>query len=952
MSARAFFGVIGALVALTLGHGGPASAAPLPCDVVTPTACRITSLKDLGAGGTFEVDRSLHIMGAPAELRTAPDSTLTLTIAGDLIVHVGGKITGTTATPKTRGADIAIETRGQILLGGDGTDGAVIAVDQTVRSCGAGRAGNITLRSTAAGPAEAIAIQAGARVTADAECSAGSILLAARRGKIVVAGLVQSYGQAPGTGGKLKPGGGPITIKAGCDLTVADTGRVSSRGVDPGADLVRLVGGCNVLVAGLVESTGPGHGVPSDPPNRCAGVDRPGKPANATACVEIWAGKSLTIDSGGARGEVNADVGMRGGSEIAWIDLFAGGPIVIAGGGAGPYPPEDSPYAVHANQFTSGSVGGIVTVKSLEGSVTLSGRAIQADGGLRSVGVPGVGAKGGSITIEAGGAGGAGDVDLGEASVRARGAKTGSPGRAGGVIAVRSFHGTILGAAPGELDASGGGAPGSVTLAACSGVTYGGGSTPAAIVPPDSCDGAPTLPAFVILPACQCEPTSRCVGPTCPCTGPDCPCVGPDCPCVGPNCPCTGPDCPCVGPNCPCVGPNCPSPCLGAQCQPSSFCARGTVQAVLHPVTGRFPGNLGPDVIVDGTTGSIQTALDTVTDTNGDGYTIVGVFASPGGITVPGVPVPFGATGEIKQEFVIDRFYDKPFALIGCGVTVRDPATCNGVPAVRITEAAGSPAHPAGSKTALYVLDFAILGSESAAAVLVEGDGRMLEEIHTHANLVGVKVVGNDNRLRNSVIDQNTADGLVVDGNRNVVEATDVTSAGGHGIRVTGNRNKLIGNVAGGQFKGNAGDGINMKGVGNLLRGNHAFGNGGDGLDVSGGTAAAPNILRRNQAGAPYRGNGGNGILLGGAGTGASDPVEVEGNWTYSNRLAGIRIGGTGHQLRGNVSGGSGPFEANAGCQFEVAEGNINGSGNVSGSAPVLGAPGSVFPQLCGGPSF
>jgi hypothetical protein len=363
-------------------------------------------------------------------------------------------------------------------------------------------------------------------------------------------------------------------------------------------------------------------------------------------------------------------------------------------------------------------------------------------------------------------------------------------------------------------------------------------------------------------------------------------------------------------------------------------------------VTGRFPGNLGPDIVVDGSAASIQAALDTVTDTNGDGYTIIGVVATGGGFKVPGLTVTFGATGEVRQELVIDRYFDKPFALIGCGVTLRDPETCNGVPAVQITEAAGSPVHPAGSKTTLYVLDFAIRGSESAPGLLVEGDGRMLEEIRAYNNLIGVKVHGNDNRLRNSAIDNSTADGLVVDGNRNVVEATDVTSAGGHGIRVVGNRNKLIGNGAGDQLNGSQGDGVNVKGFGNVLRGNHAYGNGGDGFDVSGGTAAAPNILRRNKAGAPYRGNGGNGILLSGTGNGAADPVEVENNQTHSNSLAGIKVMGKGHRLRGNVSGGA-ALHGNGGCEFEVGAGNVNGTGNMAGTAPVSGPAGSVFPAAC-----
>jgi hypothetical protein len=877
--------MLGTLAAAAAGQAPDAAAAPLGCDVQTATVCQITGPRDLGAGGTFEVDRSLHIMGAPAEIRVGAGGSLTLAIAGDLVVHPGGRITGSVTGAGARGATIEVAAAGKILLGGDGSSGAQIAADQKAGSCTTGRGGDITLRSSWALAGEAVVVQAGASVTANAECSGGAIRILAPDGKITVAGLVESRGNAPGSGARIKPGGGPITIEAGCDLSIADTGRVSSRGRDPGADLVRLAGGCDVLVAGLVESTGPGHAVPNSPPNHCAGAERPDKPASATACVEIWAGDSLTIDGAGdARGEVSADTAMAGGSKIAWIDLFAQGPITIAGPGAGPYAPSDRPYAVHANEFVSNSRGGVVTVKSVQGKVALAGRAVQADGGLGSSGIPVMGGKGGEVTIEAGGAeANLADVDLGAASVRARGAAKGA-GKAGGTIAVRSFNGKILGASPGELDAGGGGTPGAVTLQACAGAEYAGASTPDAVVPAGACGGAPELPAGASLPACRCVAVPPCEGP---------------------------------------------------QCQPASFCPRGAVQAALDPVTGRFPGNLGPDVVVDGSVASLQEALDSVTDLNGDGYTILGLVATGG----PN-PSPFGG-GEIAQEITISRFYDAPFALIGCGVMIADPLYCNGVPPVRITEAAGSPAHPAGSKTTLYVLDVGVRGSKSAPGFLVRGDGRLLEEIRVLDNLTGVKLAGDDNQLRGSAVEGSIADGVVVEGSGNVVESTEVVSSGGHGIRVIGDRNRVIDNLAGSAFSGNGGDGVNVTGAGNVLRGNEAYANGGDGFDVSGGTAAAPNILRRNRAGAPYRSNMGHGIRLGGTGGGPSEPVEVQANRTSANGLAGIKVTGSGHELRDNASDG------NTGCEYAVAPGNLNATGNLAGAFTVAGADGSPFPIGC-----
>src|SRR5688500_1294977 len=79
---------------LALFGAGPVLAAPLVCDVVTPGECQVTTLRDLGAGGTFKVDRALHILGPNGALKTGAGSALTLKIAGGLTIDVGGRITG------------------------------------------------------------------------------------------------------------------------------------------------------------------------------------------------------------------------------------------------------------------------------------------------------------------------------------------------------------------------------------------------------------------------------------------------------------------------------------------------------------------------------------------------------------------------------------------------------------------------------------------------------------------------------------------------------------------------------------------------------------------------------------------------------------------------------------------------------------------------------------------
>ena len=100
-------------------------------------------------------------------------------------------------------------------------------------------------------------------------------------------------------------------------------------------------------------------------------------------------------------GQVNADTAQSGGNEIAWIDIFAKGNIKIIGDTTGIV------YAVHANQsHVTNSNGGIVTVKSTDGSVTTSGLAVQANATKG-------GSHGGKITIHAGGGGAPdGNVDF------------------------------------------------------------------------------------------------------------------------------------------------------------------------------------------------------------------------------------------------------------------------------------------------------------------------------------------------------------------------------------------------------------------------------------------------------------------------------------------------------------------------------------------------------------
>ena len=172
--------------------------------------------------------------------------------------------------------------------------------------------------------------------------------------KMDVDGLVRSFGGVTGTGGANQPpGGGPITLKAGCQLVITPDGVVSSEGRNPGADLVHLEG-CEVEINGLVQSIAQrngGHAIPANPPNHC-NADTTTHPATFayTACVEIWANNIKINGILPNKGEVRADGVSSGGAVLptrAWIDLFAKNNITLTNDDVGP-------YAVHANAGNDG----------------------------------------------------------------------------------------------------------------------------------------------------------------------------------------------------------------------------------------------------------------------------------------------------------------------------------------------------------------------------------------------------------------------------------------------------------------------------------------------------------------------------------------------------------------------------------------------------------------------
>jgi hypothetical protein len=420
---------------------------------------------------------------------------------------------------------------------------------------------------------------------------------------------------------------------------------------------------------------------------------------------------------------------------------------------------------------------------------------------------------------------------------------------------------------------------------------------------------------------------------------------------------------------------------------PAEFCSKASVKSVLDPATGRFPNNGGLDVFVHTVQGqSIQAAINTAEDRNGDGYIIIGVSAKE----------QIGQLGgNVTENLVIDRVFPKPFGLFACSVTVHDPMPGDDVPTGRITAAASVSVDPA--QLGIYVMD--VHADDSAVAGWkVEGNKRYLRNVEARENGVGVWFVGNNNTMHNGVAEANSGAGLLIQGNSNVVTDTDVMDNGGHGIqvvgdsnqilkadvgeaglgnqldginvtgsstvlsendafhnggdgiRVTGNGSQLLKNRVGDKNKGNGGDGIHLAGSESQLQENLVYANAGDGIEVSGGTADSPNVLKRNKSGDKTKGNGGNGILVAGTGNGTANPIEIDENTVKSNGLVGVQVTGAGHQLKKNTSGGSASGETNIGCEYLAATGNFNATGNKANGTTVAGSNNSPFPTSCVGP--
>jgi uncharacterized protein (DUF983 family) len=450
-------------------------------------------------------------------------SPVTITVSGDLSMAAGARISADNDIQDGAGGNIDITVAGDMVMSGttgvdqcrsfdipgDGFEfykygpflapnvyqdpslGARISAHRWGASAST-PAGNITIVVGNYGvpPSGTMTMERCSLVDVSGRGSAGEIEITA--GRVAnLDGLVLSESGESGQSPNQPRGGGPITVRAGCQLTVSDTGMISSKGQDPGADLVHLKG-CAVTIFGIVQSTTiAGHVLPNQPANRCnqdTTAHPPGAASGFSACVRIL-GQDVTIDATGTHnGNVNVD-GVRGPAR-GWIDVFATKDVTIVGA------PTPAPAAVSANACSSGpcsnSFGGVVTITAIGGKVDTSGQAVvQAN-------ATAIGSDGGVVTIQAGGPGiGTGDVALDASFIEASTALS-SDNTVGGTIAIKSFNSAITsgGSAAGHIDASGGATAGAVTLTECALVdSYLGAVAPPPTENRGVCGGQPTVPA-------------------------------------------------------------------------------------------------------------------------------------------------------------------------------------------------------------------------------------------------------------------------------------------------------------------------------------------------------------------------------------------------------------------------------------------------------------------------
>jgi hypothetical protein len=902
--------------ALLLLAGTPGSAVASPC----------TDLGGAEVGGECQVSSAVSASG-------------TFTIGIPLHILAGGKIT-------TGAAGITLNVTGDFTM----DNGGEINADNDGCSPSTNQGGPVTIAVTSGD----IDIQPGASIHSNS-CSGGIINISSdAQGRIDIDGLVESVGSRSGDG-TGRPGGGPISVKAGCLLTISDDGKVSSRGRDPGADLVHLEG-CSVVVNGLVESTAPGHVVPSNPPNSCNGATRPGKPADSTGCVEIWSGTTVVIDSTGTHsGEVNADIGVSNSPNgSGWIDIFARGNINIADG-AGNDAGGVEVFAVHANSRQGNDQGGLINIRSVAGTVSATGNAIQAKD------TPG-GGDGGEIHVEA-----FGNINFDGATIDARGdaAASGGFGKGGQIGTdathgfqpnepIRSFNGTISWQnGSGDVRPTGTNASlpaanaGIIILQDCNaaainttGTLFPNNGLPATVpteLPNVPCGGAPVLPAYTagIFPAANC--TTFCVSPNNPAkrgqkfndkNGNGAKDPGDD-------------------------------GLANWTIRLYDTATKALVQEVLTDASGNYEFlNLTagqsytvcevakvtwtqtfPTSVTPGSTDCAPFGADLakwgylvqiIADENGNDFgnhqetpdcpkfpgltTDKTITIDPNDPTQIQDAIDSLSTGQSllilphlahKTESIV---IDRNVKVYGCSIVLDPPDPSQ--PVVTILSGANG-----GTTTDVHATGSAVAGYQ------ITGLNHTVKNVRAFGNAIGFWITGNNNTVLGAQGTINNGVGFKIEGDGNVVDsATQVANSTSHGawLTATASGNTVKKSI----FTGNGGNGIFVEGTGNTVSENKAYSNVANGIRVTGDS----NTLSKNGTGDINKGNVLDGILVSGNGGPLSE------NTSRDNGGNGFKITGSGHKLSKNVGGGT-ASQQNTLCEFVIGAGNQNGGSNKSNNA-------------------
>ena len=837
--------------------------------------------------------------------------------------------------------------------------GACISTSDLDGNDAGGKAGNITITAgnfPTVPPVGIFTMEPGSALLANSTTqSAGEIIVSAGL-SMDIDGLVRSYGGATGTAPQPR-GGGPITLKSGCQLEITPAGVVSSEGRNPGADLVHLEG-CEVVVNGLVQSIvtpriNGGHALPTNPPNRCNNDTATHGTANKfTACVEIWA-NNITIDSIlPNKGEVDADgvTDNTTNDTRAWIDLFAKNNITINNDDVGP-------FSVHAKAGpTEGDFGGLITIKAARGQVRGHGAGQHPE--LRGTGRFDGAESAGRRRHHRGRR----ERELNAGVVLAQGGAT-ATNRTGGSISGHSFNGVLSGQLPGLLNANAA-APviGVITLQGCGnaapgdGVNYTGTTLPPATILADACGGNPTLPPAVLAELVVLAPI---------CTSPVCVQEGP---CVK-----RGMKFEDLGVK----GVKDPSdPGLGgwkirAYSQPGNvFVAEVTTNPdgtyefpnltcgllftfceVLQPTwTQTFPAAAGGEVVscagidpsvVLGPLGYQETLVATAPSEDNDFGNVQEQGECP---KFPGLQVnktitidpnnatqiqdainalPAGQTllimphlGKKTENITID----KSIKVVGCSITLQ--ADHVSAPVVTIQAGAIN-----GSTTDVHATGSTVAGYK------IEGTKHLVKNVRSFNNAIGfwITATGNGNQVVGAQGTTGNGIGFKIDGDGNLVDsATDVSGSTSHGAQLT---STATGNtIKKSTFTGNSGEGILVEGSGNIVSENKLYSNVRNGIRVT----AANTQLIKNLAGDKGKGNGLDGILV----SGNSGPLTE--NTARANGKNGIEVTGTGHNLSKNTAGGDAQ-QANTGCEFVIGASNQNGGSNkANGQSFSFGAGGAA----------